>query len=313
VLSTSGAGRCTETLSGTLGQYQFSPGQNVTAFKADICQWLARHNFILQTNTGAAVRFGVTNWNAPGILFARCYDATNRILVIVPPRPEPDGSYIIGAFRPNGGEPLPIAVKLVPAEPAQPSATHSPFPKGAHIGGPTGTVLVCHDDVDVIYALFYYGEFASNMRLEHNTRSRSWQDDGTIKLGDNGRTFGYQRLQSDSENLRINGQEFDLRQGRVLELRDDGAVEQLNMFPSLSVATNLVKLAALVTSTRESTAEPVTAEKLRVQLENAEARLTDLLMTYAPAHPLVIQARQSVEELKKKIAGAQADSHPSSP
>ena len=181
----------------------------------------------------------------------------------------------------------------------------SPFPKGAHIGGQAGTVLVCHDDVDVIYALFYNGEFGSSMDQQHNTKTRSWQDDGSIKLTDSGRTFGYLRLQSDPETLRVNGQEFDLRQGRVLLLRGDGPVEQLKMFPPLTVAMSPNQLAPFVSSTLDASTEPVTLEKLRVQLENANAQLNDMVKTYAPTHPLVGEARQTIETLSRRIANAE--------
>jgi hypothetical protein len=38
------------------------------------------------------------------------------------PAPEADGSYIIGEFLPDEGEPLPIAVKLEKTEPTPPPA-----------------------------------------------------------------------------------------------------------------------------------------------------------------------------------------------
>ncbi len=39
------------------------------------------------------------------------------------PARETDGSYVIGEFRPDGGEPLPIAVRLDKTEPAKPTPT----------------------------------------------------------------------------------------------------------------------------------------------------------------------------------------------
>jgi hypothetical protein len=225
------------------------------------------------------------------------------------PSPEADGSFIVGAFQPDDGAPLPITVKLVTDTAAQPpgkgATVRSPFPQGAHLGGASNNVLVCHDDVDVIHALFYSGEFDSSTHLEHNTKMQSWQEDGSIKLTKSGRTFGYLRLQGDPETLQVNGREFDLRRGRVLVLHDDGTVEQLKMFPPLAVAQSPGKLASLVAATRECDTEPVTLEKLRMQLENAEAQLNDVLKTCAPTHPLVGEVRHTIETLKKKIADAE--------
>jgi uncharacterized protein involved in exopolysaccharide biosynthesis len=47
--------------------------------------------------------------------------------------------------------------------------------------------------------------------------------------------------------------------------------------------------------------EPITLEKLQQQLQNAEAQLSDLLKTHAPNHPLVVEVRQSVETLQRKV------------
>ena len=91
----------------------------------------------------------------------------------------------------------------------------------------------------------------------------------------------------------------------MLVPHDDGTVEQLKMFPRLAEATSLDKLAPLVAATRECNTEPVTVGKLRVQLENAEAQLNDLLKTCAPTHPLVGEVRQTIEILKKRIADAE--------
>ena len=95
-----------------------------------------------------------------------------------------------------------------------------------------------------------------------------------------------------------------MRRGRVLGLHDDGTIEPLKMFPPLAVAMSLDKLAPLVAATRECNTDPVTVEKLRAQLENAEAQLNDVLKTCASTHPLAGEARQTIETLKKKIADA---------
>lgn len=71
----------------------------------------------------------------------------------------------------------------------------------------------------------------------------------------NQRTFGFRRESWDPERLNVNGREFDLHAGRVLVLRNDGAVEQLALFPSLAVARNPEQLAKLI---HEQHPSPVT-------------------------------------------------------
>lgn len=55
------------------------------------------------------------------------------------PAPEADGSYVIGEFRPDDGEPLPIAVRLENDQQA------NSFPTGAHITRDHLSILVTHD------------------------------------------------------------------------------------------------------------------------------------------------------------------------
>jgi tRNA A-37 threonylcarbamoyl transferase component Bud32 len=121
----------------------------------------------------------------------------------------------------------------------------SPFPKGVHIGRKNCSVMLHHDDVDLHYALFYAGDFSSSSHGSHNTRSKAWTDDGSLKLV-GGRTFGYLRESTNPDHLRINGREFDLRQGRVFTLHEDGTATQLALFPSLAVARDLQNLAGLI-------------------------------------------------------------------
>ena len=124
-------------------------------------------------------------------------------------------------------------------------AARSQFPKAAHIGQHNYSVTIYHDDVDLHYALLYKGEFNSSTRDSHNTRSKAWTDDGSLKLR-SGRTFGYLRESPDADRLRINGWDYDLRQGRVLVLNDDGTVAQSALFPTLAVARDPEQLARLI-------------------------------------------------------------------
>jgi hypothetical protein len=121
----------------------------------------------------------------------------------------------------------------------------SAFPKGAHIGGPDGSVLLSHDDVDPNYALFYAGDFNSTSGGTQNPKTGSWKEDHTITLR-NGTSFGVVREPLDPDQLRINGRELDLRKGRVFVLSDAGTVQQHPLFPLLEVARDVPKLSQLV-------------------------------------------------------------------
>ena len=111
----------------------------------------------------------------------------------------------------------------------------SRFPKVAHIGKNNYSAVLHHDDVDVHYALFYAGNLASSSRDSHNADNDEWTEDGTLTLK-NGRSFGYSRESADPDHLRINGREFDLQQGRVFSLHDDGKATQLALSPPLAVS-----------------------------------------------------------------------------
>mgnify|MGYP003332997892 FL=1 len=179
----------------------------------------------------------------------------------------------------------------------------SKFPLSAYLSKNGRSVVVMHDNVSAHYALFYDGKTAkAQSRNTQNRNSLLWFDDGTIELK-NGRTFGYTRASTGmGKDLRINGREFDLRRGRVLVLRDDGEVEQLKMFPPLKIANDPDALAPLIAKVREMETEPVTPDKLRLQLRAAQEQLDELLKLWAPSDPLVTEARQSVETLREKIA-----------
>ena len=132
------------------------------------------------------------------------------------------------------------------------------FPKEAHIPGRDGSLLVVHDQGNVHYIFYYAGDFSTSSSSSQNTHSLAWMDEGSITLegrtiandllarreGDGsivrggGRTFGYHRESVNPFALRVNGKDYDLRRGRVLQLRDDGTVEQWKVFPPLLSATN---------------------------------------------------------------------------
>ncbi len=100
------------------------------------------------------------------------------------------------------------------------------------------------DGVDVHYVIVYAGEFGIAVGSSYNTHSLEWIDKGSLKI-DNGRTFGYLRESVNPLFLTLNGEDFDLRQGRVLELHNDGTVQQIKLFPSLAQARDMPSAASL--------------------------------------------------------------------
>ena len=106
---------------------------------------------------------------------------------------------------------------------------------------------VVHDNIDAHYTLFYDDNFkAVTCRGWNNPQQGNWQDDYAITLTDGDRTFGFMRESLSPDQLRVNGQDFDLRQGRALVLNPDGTARQLPLFPSLAVAQKADVLASLV-------------------------------------------------------------------
>ena len=140
----------------------------------------------------------------------------------------------------------------VPGRDAHSSSTPSESPVAERIG-PDGryTAMVHHDNAGLHYVIFYEGDFGSSGGCTFNTHSLKWLEDFNLTLK-NGRTFGYQRESVYADFfLKINGRQFDFRNGRVFVLHDDGNVEQLDLSPSLTVARDLRSLARLVAGKQE--------------------------------------------------------------
>ena len=135
----------------------------------------------------------------------------------------------------------------------KPSATgqlrRSRFPIGMQVSANGVNAYVVHDNVDAQYTLFHNGGFQSvTCRGWNNPSLGNWQDDYAFTLADGDRSFGFLRESFNPDQLRVNGQDFDLRQGRVLVLNPDGTARQLPLFPPLAVALKADELAGLVQS-----------------------------------------------------------------
>ena len=154
---------------------------------------------------------------------------------------------------------LPLAPTPLPAP-----ALRSAAPEGAHISANNRSVLVVHDRVEAHYALYYQGDFTSSSQSSHNTRSLQWVDDTSVQLM-GGRTFVLHRDSNSADALTVNGRVYNLRQGRVLVLQDDGTVEKLPLFPPLATARDVDALSRLVADHKIA----------QLKLQNAELEVQD--------------------------------------
>ena len=184
----------------------------------------------------------------------------------------------------------------------------SRFPKAAHSSTQAGTVLVHHDEVDVHYVLFATNAASFASSDKYVPMSDVWVDHGSFKLTER-QSFVYHREATGPFHLQLNGKVYDLSQGRVLVLHDDGSVEQLKLFPSLAVANSPDKLVKLFAAARAMNTEPVTPEKLRAQLAAAESQLDDLLKAHAE-DKWVLDVRRSIDALHNKLVQGGATNEP---
>ncbi len=115
--------------------------------------------------------------------------------------------------------------------------TNRGFPVSSHLSRNHHSVLVVQDDSasTVDYVLYFPGDISTSSSGSRNLADKTWIDEGVVKLR-SGRKFAYSRKAISPDELQINGENFDLRQGRVLVLHLDGHSEQVRSFPSLSFA-----------------------------------------------------------------------------
>ena len=173
-------------------------------------------------------------------------------------------------------------------------------PDAAHVSRGGKAMLVHKDSAEVHHILFAPGGGWSTVSDSRNTHSLLWLEMGSFKTAE-GRTFSYLRESHSPHELKVNGEAFDLRHGKVLVLQADGRVEHLRMFPSLSDARDPDVIAIQVEEARATYSGPITEEKLRSQLDSAQRQLTDLGKMYAPQHPIIREYQEMVEMLNLKL------------
>ncbi|MEI6077719.1 MAG: serine/threonine-protein kinase, partial [Verrucomicrobiota bacterium] len=146
---------------------------------------------------------------------------------------------LVGDF---GG--IPDFERMTKAE-MESNARRSAVPLAATITRNAGTVLVVHDNVDVHYVFFAPKAVGTSDSSSYNTHSLAWMDNGVFKLTEQW-AFGYLRESVNPFFLKVNGKEYDLRQGRVFLPQDYGTLEQRQFEVSLATAMDPDALATVI-------------------------------------------------------------------
>jgi hypothetical protein len=185
------------------------------------------------------------------------------------------------------------------------AAAHSAeleVPKALHMTRDGGTVLV-HYRVETVDHVLYAPDGANtSVGDSRNTQSLLWMETGSLRLRKDERSFSYLRKSSSPEFLDVNGTQYDLRQGEVIVLHDDGRAEQIKLFPTMAEASDPRMMSILVKNAREAESGPPIKTNLQERLRTAEMQLEKLLQTHAPEHPMVQAQRLAIADLKQRLA-----------
>jgi serine/threonine-protein kinase len=168
------------------------------------------------------------------------------------------------------------------------------FPSGAHVDGGDATVFYLQNANRVEFVLFHAGRFNSTTSITGS------KERGDITL-ENGKSFGFDREPPFNQLLRINGKEYDLTQGRVLELLNDGSVRQDLLFPTLETAKSPADVKRLIEEHVVMNEKPESLQQLQRQLKFVQAHERALLEVLAETHPMVTQNREKQRALQERI------------
>ena len=106
-------------------------------------------------------------------------------------------------------------------------------------------IVYAHDGTNVFYALYSTGANGFSSGARANQRERTWATYGDINFSD-GRVFPFSHESGRSGYLNIGAQSYNLHDGSLLVLDEDGKIEQRPVFPSLMTARNLDAMNRLV-------------------------------------------------------------------
>ena len=132
-------------------------------------------------------------------------------------------------------------------------------PQAAHVGGNDFSSYCVHDGTNAAFVVAYRGYFGSASDHSFNPKSRNWHDAVTLalKTKDGEKEVVLRRDHTAPEKLTLAGKDYDLTQGRVFLVSDDGeTIRQLAMNPPSIRTTEAAgvlaaQIAAVAPQTRE--------------------------------------------------------------
>jgi len=140
-------------------------------------------------------------------------------------------------------------------------------------------IVYAHDGTNVYYALYSAGVNGFSSGARANQRAQTWATYGEINYSD-GRVFPFSHESERSGYLNIGAQSYNLHDGSLLVLDEDGKIEQRPVFPSLTTVQNLEAMTRLVEASpvparRTKTFGPVVERVVGDIAENPEMACLD--------------------------------------
>lgn len=193
-----------------------------------------------------ATRLSPARWtHACGLAMARPSSLEGRLLAVLSDKLNRRGvtrALTAAALILGGAIAIPVAMLRAAEEAWNP-------PQAAHIGTNDFSAYCVHHGTDVAFVIAYHGETSSSSTHDSNPETRTWSDSGTLTTKNSGIALSFLRRHTAPDTLIITtapagsrdlsqppppprefGQkEYDLAQGRVFLLRDNGAVRQLDI------------------------------------------------------------------------------------
>ncbi len=122
-----------------------------------------------------------------------------------------------------------IAVPIVMRHHAD--ANWSPKDHGDHSGCVGLSTYSVHDYKTAAYVIAYRGGFGSSSSNSFNPKTRVWDENVTLTLKTPAgkKDVSFHRDHTAPEKLTISGKDYNLKQGRVFLVHDDGVVRRLDI------------------------------------------------------------------------------------
>jgi hypothetical protein len=161
--------------------------------------------------------------------------------------------------------------------------------------------------VDVHYVFFAPKAVGTTDSSSYNTHSLAWLDNGTFKLTEQW-TFGYLRESVNPFFLKVNGKEYDLRQGRVFLPHDDGTLEQRQLEVSLATAMDPDAMAKLIANPAALPSAPDHVDFKVLRVENPpDTRALQIFFERDDRPGLGFEVGESFEGDREKVVFSDND------